>query len=64
MSVGWILVITGAIAWSVASAYKSLFVNTTDVHNPYRRLNATVRYVGLLVAAWGVFLLLVYRGES
>ena len=60
MIVGLTFIAIGVVAWLISYALKDLFVNTSDDENPFRRLAAGVGYIGLAVAAWGVFLLVFF----
>ena len=58
MNVGLVLVIVGLVALGCAWAFRALFVDTSDEHNPNRRMNVALGIAGAVAAAWGVVLLL------
>ena len=61
MGIGLAFVLAGLAAVVISYALRSLFVNRGDEENPYRRLSVAVGAVGLVAAAWGVVVLVVYE---
>jgi hypothetical protein len=54
----WCIII-GAVAAGASYGLKDLFVDASDVNNPMRTLVSGMGYVGVVVAAYGVILVIV-----